>query len=52
MKTYEYMCTVCGEKKEWPADKKPPTCCRKIMRKVFTPPHVVYRGSGWTRRKR
>ena len=52
----DFYCTVCGKEiYDYPLAKKPPVCCRKIMKRKWTLPGIVYRGDWWTgaqRRKR
>ena len=44
----DFYCTVCGKVVEdYPLKKKPPTCCRKIMQRKYTPTPTFFRGTGW-----
>jgi putative FmdB family regulatory protein len=54
MPTYEYACTECGDRTEVfrsIADAPPTTCavCGGILRKVFSPVGIVFKGSGFYR---
>ena len=54
MPTYEYACTECGDRTEvfrLIADAPPTTCavCGGILRKVFSPVGIVFKGSGFYR---
>jgi len=52
MPTYEYRCTSCGhqfEKAQKFTDEAIKVCpvCGQVVRKVFHPAGVVFKGSGW-----
>ena len=47
MKTFIFVCDVCNKEIEVPAGKRPPVCCRKIMRKKYTVNPVIFKGDGW-----
>ena len=54
MPTYEYACTECGDRTEMfrsIADAPPTTCTvfGGILRKVFSPVGIVFKGSGFYR---
>ena len=54
MPTYEYACTECGDRIEVVqsiADAPPTTCavCGGLLRKVFSPVGIVFKGSGFYR---
>ena len=54
MPTYEYACTECGDRTEVVqsiADAPPTTCavCGGVLRKVFSPVGIVFKGSGFYR---
>jgi putative FmdB family regulatory protein len=54
MPTYEYQCEKCGSTFEirHPFDADPPETCRAdgcdgTLRRVFSPPTIIFKGSGW-----
>ena len=54
MPTYEYACTECGDRTEVVqsfSDAPPTTCpvCGGVLRKVFSPVGIVFKGSGFYR---
>lgn len=54
MPTYEYACTECGDRTEVVrsfSDAPPTTCtvCGGLLRKVFSPVGIVFKGSGFYR---
>ena len=54
MPTYEYACTECGDRTEVVqsfSDAQPTTCtvCGGLLRKVFSPVGIVFKGSGFYR---
>jgi putative FmdB family regulatory protein len=54
MPTYEFACTECGDRVEVVqsfADAPPTTCtvCGGVLRKVFSPVGIVFKGSGFYR---
>lgn len=56
MPTYDYVCTNCGHMVEVTHGVHlhgPSTCteCGGPMKKVFAPPTVHYKGSGWARKE-
>jgi putative FmdB family regulatory protein len=56
MPTYDYVCTSCGEKIEVIHSVHghgPSACprCGSAMKKAFSAPAVVYKGTGWARKE-
>ncbi|MDF2741109.1 MAG: regulatory protein FmdB family [Actinomycetia bacterium] len=54
MPTYEYACTECGDRTEVVqsfSDAPPTTCpvCGGVLRRVFSPVGIVFKGSGFYR---
>jgi len=54
MPTYDYACTECGDRTEVVrsfSDAPPTTCtvCGGLLRKVFSPVGIVFKGSGFYR---
>ena len=54
MPTYDYACTDCGDRTEVVrsfSDAPPTTCtvCGGLLRKVFSPVGIVFKGSGFYR---
>lgn len=51
MAVYEFKCRACEAEKliDLPINKAlaVPTCCGTKMRQVYSPPAVIFRGSGW-----
>ncbi|HEY7589677.1 MAG TPA: zinc ribbon domain-containing protein [Candidatus Limnocylindrales bacterium] len=59
MPVYEYRCTSCGHRTDIlhginePGPKFCPSCGTEgSMRKVLSPPSIVFKGSGWARKDR
>ncbi len=57
MPTYDYVCTVCGHQMEVVHSihgHGPAACprCGGAMKKAFSAPAVVFKGSGWARKER
>ena len=48
MKIFTYVCDICESEKEQPEGKRPPVCCRKIMRKKYYPVGIIYKTDGFT----
>lgn len=51
MAVYEFKCKTCGSEKllDTPINKalKVPVCCGSNMRQLYSPPAVIFRGTGW-----
>ena len=48
-KLVDYVCDICGKKiEDYPLGKKPPRCCRQVMRRLYAPVRIIYEGEGWT----
>jgi putative FmdB family regulatory protein len=59
MPIYEYVCTACDHRSDIlhgindPGPKFCPSCGREgTMRKLFAPPAIHYKGSGWAKKDR
>ena len=48
----DWICDVCGyEIKDRKDTKYPPRHCRKVMRKVYKAPYVIWKTPGFTRKR-
>ena len=58
MPTYDYVCEACGHRLEVihafhaEGPRQCPNCHSLALRKAFTAPAIVFRGSGWAKKDR